>query len=227
MELKKSPKSDLKNRRFDFFLIGLALSMLFVFGAFSYRVFDPSTDGFENVIIEEDIVVMENTVQEKKPPPPPPPPEIEVVEDDEEIEEEQPEIEENEIDQDTEMADYETEEEEEEPEETNEVFEFFDVSEQATFPGGEDGLLRYLAENISYPDMALENDVQGTVMVLFVVTQRGGVENVQIMGQKKGFGLEEEAIRVVKKTSGMWKPAKQREKPVKMRYRIPVKFQIF
>ncbi|MEN8696156.1 MAG: energy transducer TonB, partial [Bacteroidia bacterium] len=156
---------------------------------------------------------------------PPPPPEIEVVEDDEEIEEDQPEIEDTEIDQDTEIAEY--EEEEEEPEETNEVFEIFDVSEKAAFPGGDEGLQRFIAENITYPPMALENDMQGTVNVMFVVDKQGRVKNIAILGGKKGFGLEDEAMRVIKMTSGRWSPAKQRDKAVNMRFRIPVKFQIF
>lgn len=227
MEVKKSSKAELRNKRFDFFLIGLTLSLLLVFGAFSYKVYDQKDNTLENIIVEEDIVVMENTVQEKKPPPPPPPPEIEVVDDDVEIEEDQPEIEANEIDQDTEMEEYEQAEEEEEPEETNEVFEIFDVSEKAVFPGGDEGLQRFIAENITYPPMALENDMQGTVNVMFVVTKKGDVKDIAILGSKKGFGLEEEAMRVIKKTSGMWKAAKQRDRSVDMRFRIPVKFQIF
>lgn len=225
MEVKKYSKPEVKNKRVDFFLVGLSLALFVVLGAFSYKVYEEKIAGLENVVIEEDLVVMENTVQEKKPPPPPPPPELEVVEDDEEIEEEQPEFEETEIDQDTEMEAY--EDEEEEPEETNEVFEIFDVSEKATFPGGEEGLQRYLAENTTFPTMALENDQQGTVNVMFVVDKQGRVKNIQILGSKKGFGLEDEAIRVIKSTSGMWKPAKQRDKAVNMRFRIPVKFQIF
>ncbi len=226
MEVKKNAKADLKNKRFDFFLVGLTLSLLTIFGAFSYTVYDGKARELENIVVEEDIVVMENTVQEKKPPPPPPPPEIEVVDDDEEIDEEDnPEIEENEIDQDTEMEEY--EQEEEEPEETNEVFEIFDVSEKAVFPGGDEGLQRFIAENITYPPMALENDMQGTVNVMFVVTKTGKVKDIAILGSKKGFGLEEEAMRVIRKTSGQWKAAKQRDRSVDMRFRIPVKFQIF
>ncbi|MBL6731218.1 MAG: TonB family protein, partial [Bacteroidia bacterium] len=214
MEVKKYPKPEVKNKRIDFFLTGLAFSLLVVFGAFSYTVYDNRPDQLENIIIEEDLVVMENTVQEKKPPPPPPPPEIEVVEDDEEIEEDQPEIEDNEIDQNTEMEIY--EQEEEEPEETNEVFEIFDVSEKATFPGGDAGLQRFIAENITFPPMALENDMQGTVNVMFVVDKSGRVRDVTILGRKKGFGLEDEAMRVIKLTSGRWRPAKQRDKSVNM-----------
>lgn len=227
MEAKKYPKADIKNKRFDFFLVGMTLSLLVILGAFSYKVYDKTKKDLEEIIIEEDIVVMENTVQEKKPPPPPPPPEIEVVDDDEDIDEDQPEIEDNEVDQDTEMEEYENVEEEEEPEETNEVFEIFDVSEKAEFTGGDEGLQRFIAENITYPPMALENDMQGTVNVMFVVDKKGKVKDIAILGGKKGFGLEEEAMRVIRLTSGQWKAAKQRDKSVAMRFRIPVKFQIF
>jgi len=131
----------------------------------------------------------------------------------------------NEIDQDTEMDLY--EQEDDEPEETNEVFEIFDVSEKASFPGGDAGFQRFIAENITFPPMALENDIQGTVNVMFVVDKTGKVKDVAILGRKRGFGLEDEAIRVIKMTSGRWIPAKQRDKSVNMRFRIPVKFQIF
>ncbi|MDG2455542.1 MAG: energy transducer TonB [Bacteroidia bacterium] len=225
MEVKKYDKPEVKNKRLDFFLLGLSISLGVTLFGFTYTIYDAKVEELENIIIEEDLVVMENTVQEKKPPPPPPPPEIEVVEDDEEIEEDQPEIEENEIDQDTEIEDY--EQEEEEPEETNEVFEIFDVSEKASFRGGDEGLQRFIAENITYPPMALENDMQGTVNVMFVVDKNGRVKDIAILGSTKGFGLEKEAMRVIKLTSGQWSPAKQRDKAVNMRFRIPVKFQIF
>jgi protein TonB len=227
MEVKKYSKPEVKNKRIDFFLLGLAVAVGAVLYGFTYTIYDEKVEVLENIIIDEDLVVMENTVQEKKPPPPPPPPEIEVVEDDEEIEEDQPEIEDNEVDQDTEIEAYEEEDEEEEPEETNEVFEIFDVSEKASFPGGDEGLQRFIAENITYPPMALENDMQGTVNVMFVVDKSGRVKDIAILGGKKGFGLEAEAMRVIKMTSGKWKPAKQRDKSVNMRFRIPVKFQIF
>jgi protein TonB len=223
MEVKKYDKPEVKNKRLDFFLLGLSISLGVTLFGFTYTIYDAKVEELENIIIEEDLVVMENTVQEKKPPPPPPPPEIEVVEDDEEIEEDQPEIEENEIDQDTEIEDY----EEEEPEETNEVFEIFDVSEKASFRGGDEGLQRFIAENITYPPMALENDMQGTVNVMFVVDKNGRVKDIAILGSTKGFGLEKEAMRVIKLTSGQWSPAKQRDKAVNMRFRIPVKFHIF
>jgi periplasmic protein TonB len=224
MEVKKYSKPEVGNKRIDFFLVGLAFSILLVFGAFSYKVYEKKVENLGTLVIDEDLVVMENTVQQRTPPPPPPPPSIEVVEDDAEIEE-QPEIMETEVDQETEMEEYEAKEEE--LEETDEILEIFDVSEKAEFPGGEEGLQKFIAENISYPAMALENDQQGTVNVMFVIDKSGLVKDIAILGSKKGFGLEEEAMRVIKLTSGKWKSAKQRDKPVSMRFRIPVKFQIF
>jgi len=196
-----------------------------VFGAFSYEVFEDEKKGPENIVIDEELIVQENTVQEKKPPPPPPPPELEIVEDDEEIEEEQAEIETTDTDQDEAFEVY--EEEEDVLEDTDEVFEIFDVSEKASFPGGEDGLRRFLHDNVNYPDMALENDIEGTVNLVFTVTKTGKIIDVRIQGAKRGFGLEDEAIRVIRKTSGMWSPAKQRDNKVNMRFRIPVNFKIF
>jgi protein TonB len=225
MEVKKYSKPEVKNKRIDFFLLGLAIAVGAVLYGFTYSIYDEKPEDLQNIIIEEDLIVMDNTVQEKKPPPPPPPPEIEVVEDDEEIEEDQPEIEENEVDQDTEMEEY--EQDEEEPEETNEIFEIFDVSEKASFPGGDEGLQRFLGENLVFPPMAMENDIEGTVNVVFVVDKTGRVKDIAILGGKKGFGLEEEAMRVIKMTSGKWKPAKQRDNAVNMRFRMPVKFQLF
>jgi len=123
----------------------------------------------------------------------------------------------------------------EEPEETTEVFELdtrekvfevFDVSEKAKFTGGEDSLQRFIYDNLVYPPMAKENNIEGTVTVMFVVNQSGDIQDLEVMGARKGFGLEEEAIRLLKKSSGQWNPAKQRDKPVSMRFRMPIKFEL-
>ena len=224
MEPKKNPQSDIRTKRFDFLLVGLSCALLLVFGAFSYTQYEKSSSGLENIIIDEEVIQMEQTVQEKKERPKPPP-QLEVVEDEAEIEEDAPEIEDTEMDQNDAVEDY--SEDEEEIEETNEVLEIFDVSEKAEFPGGEDGLRRFISENMNYPEMAVDADISGTVNVVFVVTKDGRIRDVGILGARKGFGLEEEAIRVIKLTSGKWKPAKQRDRTVNMRFRMPVKFQLF
>jgi TonB family protein len=114
-----------------------------------------------------------------------------------------------------------------EPEyEGNQIFEVFDVSEKVEFPGGEAGLKAFIDSVMVYPLLAKENDIQGSVNLMFVIGTNGAVEDVKILGSRKGFGLEEEAIRIINRTNGMWKPATRRDKPVKMRYRIPVRFEI-
>lgn len=228
MEVKKNKKYDVRDKRMDFFLFGLAAVVLMILGAFNYKSYDNKNNEVTRVVIEEEIVVMENTVQEKKPPPPPPPPELEIVEDDEEIPEEQEEIDDSETDQDEEIELVEQEDDDEEVEETNEIFEMYDVSEVAFFKdGGEEGLLKFIAENLKYPEMAVENEIQGLVMLQFVVTKKGEIGEIQLLSGKKGFGLEKEAIRVIKLTSGQWSPAKQRENPVNVRFRVPVNFKLY
>ena len=129
-----------------------------------------------------------------------------------------------EIEEDFSIDDY----EEEEPEEVEtETYELFDVSERAEFKGGDNGLNQFLAENITYPKPAIQDSVDGTVMLMFVIDKKGAIKDVEVISKKIGYGLEEEAIRVLKATSGMWKPAMQRDKPVNMRFRLPVRFVLF
>ncbi|NNJ54596.1 MAG: energy transducer TonB [Bacteroidia bacterium] len=115
-----------------------------------------------------------------------------------------------------------------EPDEAeSENFEMWDVSERAEFKGGDEGLNRYLAGNIQYPKAALENDTSGTVMLMFIVDKKGRIKNIEVISKRIGYGLEEEAIRVVRSTSGMWQPAMQRDKPVNMRFRLPIRFVLY
>ncbi|MEY2924681.1 MAG: hypothetical protein RLZZ337_1229 [Bacteroidota bacterium] len=107
------------------------------------------------------------------------------------------------------------------------IFEFFNVTERAMFEGGDEGLQQFIAENIKYPPKALEKDKQGTVNIMFIITKDGKVADVTILGKPIGHGLDQEAIRVIKLTSGMWKPATHKGKTVAMRFRIPIAFQIY
>lgn len=107
------------------------------------------------------------------------------------------------------------------------VYEMFAVSKQAEFPGGDEGLRKFLSENISYPDSALKNETIGVVVLRFIVTSTGEVDKIEVLTPAKGDGLEEESIRVIELTSGMWSPAMQRDKAVAVRYQIPINFQIY
>jgi protein TonB len=107
-----------------------------------------------------------------------------------------------------------------------EVFEIFDVSQKALFPGGEDSLQQFIATHITYPPLAITSGTQGTVNVVFIVDNNGNVKDVAILGKPKGDGLDEAAINVIKLTSGMWTPAKIRDRSVNMRFRIPIAFRL-
>lgn len=99
------------------------------------------------------------------------------------------------------------------------------VENPPTFPGGEEALQKYLRKNVRYPHMASENGISGTVFVTFVVDSEGKIKDVKTVGAKKGGGLEEEAVRVVK---GMpdWKPGKQNGRNVSVQFNLPIRFTL-
>jgi len=90
------------------------------------------------------------------------------------------------------------------------------------FPGGDDSLMIYLAKNTRYPQPAKELGTQGTVYVSFVVDQYGRITDVELI-RGIGAGCDEEAMRVI---SGMprWSPGRQGGRPVKVQYRLPIRF---
>jgi protein TonB len=94
-----------------------------------------------------------------------------------------------------------------------------------SFPGGESALMAYLAKNTRYPQLAAENEIEGRIMVSFVVDYEGNIKDVKIVSDRKGGGLEEEAARVVK---GMpkWKPGKQNGSAVSVLYSLPIAFHL-
>jgi protein TonB len=85
-------------------------------------------------------------------------------------------------------------------------------------------LLRFLSENLRYPSMALETKIEGLVVVQFIIDEKGQISAPSIL-RGIGGGCDEEAIRVVKRMPA-WKPGKQRNRPVKVRYNLPVRFQL-
>jgi protein TonB len=98
------------------------------------------------------------------------------------------------------------------------------VEEMPRFPGGEDALNNYLSKNIKYPSKALDNNIEGRVMVEFTVRTNGQIDDVKVL-RGIGYGCDEEALRVVK-SMPVWSPGKQNGKPVNVVYRVPIKFTI-
>lgn len=93
------------------------------------------------------------------------------------------------------------------------------------FPGGEEALRRFLNNNIHYPSVAQDNNVSGMIFVRFVVGKDGLISEVETIGAKKGAGLEEEALRVVKKMP-KWKPGRQNGENVVVYFNLPINFKL-
>jgi hypothetical protein len=105
-----------------------------------------------------------------------------------------------------------------------EVFEIFDVEKISEFKGGEDSLLAFIVSHSLYPLRALENNISGTVILSIIISVEGFIYDIESISDI-GFGLEEEAIRVIQMTQGLWNPAFHGDKPVAMRLRLPIKFE--
>ncbi|MCT4580112.1 MAG: energy transducer TonB, partial [Flavobacteriales bacterium] len=158
------------------------------------------------------------------PPPPAPPEELEVLEEDDEEKADQI----ADFDQDsdeTEVVDV-PEEVEEEPEEDNTVYQI--VEDQPEFPGGMGEMMKFLATETKYPPQAIDNNIQGRAFISFTVEKDGSITDVQSAappGKEVHKLLVKEAKRVVS-SMPKWKPGKQRGKPVRVKYTVPVNFKI-
>lgn len=107
--------------------------------------------------------------------------------------------------------------------EGSDVFVF--VEEMPLFPGGEAAMMKFLAENLRYPEWALENRVQGKITIQFIVDENGNVVNAEVISKKLGYGCDEAALEVIN-SMPRWKPGKQRSKNVKVRFVVPITFKI-
>ena len=165
------------------------------------------------------------TLPEKKTVPPPPAAVsnadvIEIVEDDADIEEDvMASVEDNvewfDLDE-MDVVEVEPEPEEEEI--------FMVVEDAPEFPGGTEALLKYLRDHIKYPAICRENNIQGRVLVSFVVNKDGAIVEPEVV---KGVNpsLDKEALRVIS-TMPKWKPGKQRGKEVRVKFTVPVNFRL-
>jgi protein TonB len=104
----------------------------------------------------------------------------------------------------------------------NKVFQV--VEQMPEFPGGDEAMMKFIQKNIQYPDMERENDIQGRVVVGFVVNEDGSLTDINV---KKGVssGIDKEALRVVKLLP-KFKPGKQQGKTVKVAFVLPIMFKL-
>jgi protein TonB len=219
--------------------ISMIIALVLLMGGIAYPVI-ASYIYKKNIIKEEKSVETEilNQPKEDLPPPPPPPPPPEAMA--EKVKFTVPKIVEDTVEsglvtQDDLSSKGNTEappEEEIQVEETKtQVIEeapkaeiFTVVEEQPGYPGGDEARIRFLQENIKYPEEAKELGVQGKVFVTFVVETNGSITDVRVL-RGIGAGCDEEAIRVVRNMP-KWVPGKQRGVPVRVQFNLPIKFTL-
>lgn len=228
MEIKKSPSADLERGKSTSLLMGfvLAFAVMFVALEWTQREKEDNSEIYavRDVTLDEEIIPI--TLPEKKTVPPPPASVtqaeiIEIVQDDAEIEEDVLAS----VDDQVEFIDVSALDEvvvEEEPEIDDTPF--MVVEDMPEFPGGTAALLEYLKKNIKYPAICRENNIQGRVLVSFIVNKDGSIVDAEVV-KNVNPSLDKEALRVI---SGMpkWKPGSQRGKPVRVKYTVPVNFRL-
>lgn len=101
---------------------------------------------------------------------------------------------------------------------------FVVVEKMPEFPGGDEALYKYIANNIQYPEQAKKEKITGRVFVSFVVEKDGSISSAKVM-RGIGGGCDEEVLRMVRNMP-LWKPGTQRGKPVRVQYNLPVLFQL-
>ncbi|MBI1306542.1 MAG: hypothetical protein GC181_08005 [Bacteroidetes bacterium] len=97
---------------------------------------------------------------------------------------------------------------------------------KADFKTGIMNLPNYIAQNINVPDEAIMQGSSGTALVFFIIEKDGSVSNVTNCLDRLGFGMDEASIEVVKRTSGLWMPATTAGFPLRMSYRVPIRFSL-
>ncbi|WP_298551187.1 energy transducer TonB [uncultured Algibacter sp.] len=238
MKAKKNPNVEIGRNSSIYFAIGLNLMLFLSWQALEYRTYEK-----DDLVL--DFVEMQSEFEEEIPilnantPPPPPPPAvvqetIQIVEDVEEIEETV--IESTEIGQDdaieeriVDVSDIQVEEIDEDVQVAFSIIEDVPVfpgcenlSKQATKECFQNKIQKHVANNFRYPETALELGIQGRVSVIFVIDKTGNITGVRSRGPDAI--LQKEAERIINKLPKM-KPGKQRGKPVKVSYAVPIFFK--
>lgn len=223
---KKNRDYGLERFRAPLFFLGLLFSSAFVLTAFEWKTYSeiPTIDKSDrsNRDLPDEPIFTAIPMQKPLPPPPAPKPVIDVIDivpDDKPID----------IGLDLPFIDFDDEPEvttiSAKPEVvTEEVIELSFVDVWPSFPGGDTARVKYMMKNVSYPEKAKHVGVQGTVWVEFVVNKNGDIEDAKVI-RGIGAGCDEEALRVVNEMP-KWSPGKQRGLPVKVRFRLPIKYTL-
>lgn len=224
MEVKKTKKADLENKKGIFIQVGLVVALSIILIGFEWTSKpdnDDDTEMVQQVEMENEMIVTRRQEPPKEQPKPETPKVAEVldiVEDDVEIDDFDFDME---VDEDTEY-DFTMVEDDEEEIDEEEIF--YIVEDMPTFNGGDPAIefRKYIAANLEYPEIAAENGISGRVIVQFAVNSTGRVVDAVVV-RSVDPALDKEAIRVVM-TSPPWTPGKQRGKAVKVLFTFPINF---
>ena len=227
MEPKKSEKANLENKKSLFIQIGIIFALAVSLVAFEWTSGQRGAsafDGMSEEAIEEEVI----PVTEEMPPEEVPPPEVtvtdlfEIVEDDVVLDSEM-KFEDDETSEDKVVEIYAPVINAEEEEVEEEIFVI--VEDMPTFKGGDINVFReWVQKRVRYPELAAENGIQGRVFITFVVETNGTVSNVSIT--RSVDALLDEAAKEAVAASPKWEPGMQRGRPVRVRYSIPIIFQL-
>ena len=229
MEVKKSQKASLENKRLLFVEIGLIAALLVVWGAFSYSTREKKVSDLMDVNQDVEVEEMVPITQETPPPPPEAPKipllsdQIDNVDDDIKVDDDMFMNLEDNANMGVEIQDYVEQVEEEHVEE--EAIPFQLVEKKPKFQGGDaNDFSKWVNSKLVYPEIAKENGVQGRVVLQFTVNPDGSVSGVKVL-RGVDASLDKEAVRVVS-SSPKWEPGRQRDRAVKVTYTFPVIFQL-
>lgn len=227
MEIKKTPKANLENKKTMAILIGLVLALGIMFIAFEWSKNEIKVceDAIQGEFVEDEEMI-EVTFRDETPPPPPPPIQETVLSDIIDIRDDK---------EDIQTKNFDSEDDKnkkvviqapiaapvEDPEE-NRIHVV--VERMPEFPGGEAAMNQFINRTIRYPVIAQENGIQGRVVVQFVVNTDGKIVDVEVVrGVEES--LDKEAVRVVK-AMPPWNPGRQGGKNVRVKYTLPIRFRI-
>jgi len=227
MDVKKSPKASLEDKRIMFVLMGFVFVLAIIYVAFEwtqkevtvYKIEDTAALDFEQEVVQQ-------TVQEETPPPPPPPApdvieEIQIVENTEETKDISFTSEDNDKKIQEVVKVPIAEPVEEDPDE-HAVYVAAEFPPE--FPGGVEKLMEFIQQTLKYPVIAQENNIQGRVICQFTVKRDGSVGDIKVV-RSIDPSLDKEAIRVIQ-AMPKWKPGRQRTKAVNCKFTLPIVFRL-
>jgi len=236
MQLKKNPNADLTKNSSMYFAVGLAVVLFISWQAIEWKTYDKSGYGYEALNVDDDddeeVPITEQLKTPPPPPPPPPAPEVlEVVEDEEEVEETIIESTETDQEEIIEVEDVEVEEEFD-----DDPVPFAVIEDVPIYPGCEnvakserrncfqEQIYKHINKNFRYPEIAQEMGIQGRVYMYFVIDKDGSITDIKI-ARSPDRNLGKEAERIINKLPKMT-PGKQRGRPVRVPFSIPITFRL-